>query len=116
MKTLLSFLFVLFSIISFSQRTAKHNDDKQSYHHYRLRLTVPPYGIARIRALIPKIKSDGEDNEALSAKDYESLSLREKVTYHMSHAESYSQKGDQIAAPKNEKLKIFANIPDAFEE
>jgi hypothetical protein len=118
MKCVLSVLFVLLTFASFAQRPGKREEDKQSqsYHEYRRRLTVPPYGILKVRALIPKIKSDNEDNEALNAKDYESLSLREKFTYHMIHAESYSQNCDYIPPPKNEHLKIFAYIPDAFEE
>ena len=121
MKIILSLLFVLFSIAVFSQRQgakkeSKESKESQSYHDYRHRLTVPPYGILKVRALLPKIKSDEEDNEALSTKDYESLSLREKFTYHMIHAESYSQNGNYVPPPKNEVAKIFAYIPDAFEE
>jgi hypothetical protein len=87
-----------------------------SYHDYRLKPTVPPYGLARVKAMIQKIKSDEEDNEALTAKEYESLSFREKFTYHMIHAESYSQNCDYIPPPPNEQNKIFAYLPDAFEE
>jgi hypothetical protein len=117
-KIILSLLFILFSIPVFSQRTGvkKGSKENQSYHDYRRRLTVPPYGVVKVKALIPKIKSDDEDNEALSAKDYESLSFREKFTYHMIHAESYSQNCDYIPPPKNEQARIFAYIPDAFEE
>jgi len=117
-KIVLSLFFILSSIAAFSQRTGvkKGSKEHQSYHDYRRRLTVPPYGVVKVKALIPKIKSDDEDNEALSAKDYESLSFREKFTYHMIHAESYSQNCDYIPPPKNEQARIFAYIPDAFEE
>ena len=118
MKIILSLFFILISITAFSQRPGKREDNKQnqSYHDYRLRLTVPPYGLVKVKALIPTIKSDADDNEALSIKDYESLSLREKFTYHMIHAESYTRNSSYIPKPKNEHLKIFAYIPDAFGE
>ena len=118
MKILLSSLVILFSIPVFSQRPGvkKESKENKSYHDYRRRLTVPPYGVLKVRGLIPKIKSDNEDNEALTTTDYESLSFREKFTYHMIHAESYSQNCDLIPTPKNEQAKIFAYIPDAFEE
>jgi len=122
MKFILSVAFVFLFVTGFSQRPGKRVTDKptgklgMSYHDYRRRLTVPPYGIIKVRALIPKIKSDEGDNEALNKKDYESLTLREKFTYHMIHAESYSQNCDYIPPPKNESAKIFAYIPDAFDE
>ena len=118
MKIILSLLFILSAIAVFSQRPGvkKGSKESQSYHDYRHRLTVPPYGILKVRALLPKIKSDEEDNEALSTKDYESLSLREKFTYQMIHAESYNKNGGYVPPPKNEVAKIFAYIPDAFEE
>ena len=118
MKIILSVFFILLSSTIFSQRPGPKKEDKQnpSYHDYRRRLTIPPYGLVKIKALIPTIKSDQDDNEALTTKDYELLSFREKFTYHMIHAESYSQNCDYIPPPKNEHLKIFAYIPDAFEE
>jgi len=118
MKIILSLLFMLVFVSAFPQRVARKTTDKvsQAYHDYRRRLTVPPYGILKVRALLPGIKSDKEDNEALQAKEYDGLSLREKFTYHMIHAESYSQNCDYIPAPRDEHLKIFAYIPDAFNE
>ena len=118
MKFILSFILFSIAVTSFSQQAGKRGGEqkKQSYHEFRRRLTVPPYGIVKVKAMLPRIKVDQQDNEALSAQDYESLSLREKFTYHMIHAESYSQNSDYITAVKNEHLKIFAYLPDAFDE
>jgi hypothetical protein len=90
--------------------------ESQAYHEYRVKLTVPPYGLAKVKRLIAKIKVDDEDNEALSPAVYNALSLREKFTYHMIHAESYSQNCDAMPPIQNEQKKIFAYIADAFDE
>jgi hypothetical protein len=119
MKIILSFFFVLFSLSVFSQRRPfkkEVNKENQSYSALRVKLTVPPYGIVNIQALIKKIKSDEEDNKAISQKDYDALSLREKFTYNMIHAEAYSQNCDVMPPVKNEQQKIFAYLPDAFGE
>ncbi len=118
MKLILSFFFILLTLSTFSQRRGARQvvNESQSYRAYRHRLTVPPYGLIRVKELIDKIKSDEEDNEALSNKDYESLSMREKFTYNMIHAESYSQNCDAMPPVSNEDKKIFAYTPDAFEE
>ena len=122
MKYIPTLLLVFSFIVSSAQRVGLKPKPKPvvkedpSYHEYRLKPTVPPYGLIKVKELIKKIKSDDEDNEALSPKDYESLSFREKFTYHMIHAESYSQNCDYIPPPKNEQAKIFSYIPDAFTE
>jgi hypothetical protein len=118
MKIIFSLSLVLFSITLFSQRPGKREDNKggTTYSALRVKLTVPPYGLGKIQALIKKIKSDDEDNEALNAADYNTLLLREKFTYNMIHAESYSQNCDVMPPVKNEDKKIFAYLPDAFSE
>lgn len=86
-----------------------------AYLEYREKVTRPPYGLEKVLALIKKIEST-EETDALKQKDYLSLSLREKFTYHMIHGESYSQNCDaNPPVPESEK-KIFAQLPDAFGE
>lgn len=118
MKIILSLFFILISTTLFSQRQRKGNPVKENtnYSELRVKPTVPPYGLTRIREMIKKIKSDEDENEALNQKDYDALSLREKFTYHMIHAESYSQNCDAMPPIKNEDKKIFAYLPDAFTE
>ncbi|MDP4263277.1 MAG: hypothetical protein Q8941_12185 [Bacteroidota bacterium] len=116
MKYVLALLFVFSFTAGFAQRVPRKSKESRAYHDYRLKPTVPPYGLVKIKALIQKIKSDEEDNEALSPKLYEALSFREKFTYNMIHAESYSQNCDYMPPQPNEQIKIFAYIPDAFNE
>ncbi|MCK7553778.1 hypothetical protein MKQ70_01665 [Chitinophaga sedimenti] len=84
-----------------------------AYHEYRMKESVPPYGLAKVKALITKI-NDSEETTALNAKDYLGLSLREKFTYHMIHAESYSQNCDIVLPEPDEEKKIFAYLPSVF--
>lgn len=119
MKIILCLFFVLFSLAVFSQRRPVKKEistANPSYSALRVKLTVPPYGIVRIQELIKKIKSDEEENKAISHKDYDALPLREKFTYNMIHAEAYSQNCDYMPPAKNEQQKIFAYLPDAFGE
>lgn len=92
----------------------------QAYHTNRLKNTVPPYGLSKVKALIAGIKATGGDSEiyfnVLSPKKYQGLTLREKFTYHMIHPEVSSQNCDVSTPILEEDLKIFANLPDAFDE
>lgn len=87
-----------------------------AYHDYRTVNTTPPYSLKKVKALAAQSKTDNEDNKKINAKDYQSLSLREKFTYHMVHAESYSQNCDAMPPIQDEQTKIFARLPDAFDE
>ncbi|HLG38982.1 MAG TPA: hypothetical protein VI461_04900 [Chitinophagaceae bacterium] len=121
MKLIFSLFFILFSISVFSQRTPRKDDNNESnqseaYHEQRVKLSVPPYGLAKVSDFIKKLKSDDEGNEVLNQAAYESLSLREKFTYHMIHAESYSQNCDAMPPIQNEHKKIFPYIAEAFNE
>ncbi|MBC7948262.1 MAG: hypothetical protein H7Y42_10315 [Chitinophagaceae bacterium] len=90
--------------------------ESEEYHEYRVKPTVPPHGLAKVKALIKDIKVDEDDTEALARNVYESLSLREKFTYNMIHAESYSQNCDANPPIQEEHKKIFGYLPDAFGE
>jgi len=116
MKWILSLVIFFFSVTSFSQPPADtvKSSHSSAYHEWRTRLTVPPYGIEKIRELIKKIKPGSENNEALSAADYNAFSLREKFTYNMIHAESYCRSCDATPPVKDEDKKIFAYLPGAF--
>lgn len=119
MKTVCSFLLCLITITSPAQDEEvwkPASKESEAYHEYRVKPTVPPYGLAKVKALIAKIEADEEDSEALKPAIYSSLTLREKFTYHMIHAESYSQNCDAMPPIQDEHKKIFAYIPDAFDE
>ncbi len=116
MKKILSLLFLSFSLTAVAQDEWEASKESQAYHEYRLKLTTPPYGLAHVKDLIKNISYDDESNGALKAKAYEALSVREKFTYHMIHAESYSQNCDAMPPIQDEQKKIFAYLPDAFGE
>lgn len=119
MKLIVSILTLHISAILLAQGDGvwrPASKESQAYHEYRIRPTVPPYGLVKIKGLIKQIKVDDGDNEALSQKDYDALNLREKFTYHMIHGESYSQNCDAMPPIQDEHKKIFAYIPEAFDE
>ena len=112
-----AFLLGSFSLLSQEDGVWKEaSKESQAYHHYRLKLTVPAYGLQKIKKQIALIKSDEEDNKKLNTKFCQSLPLREQFTYHMIHAESYSQNCDAMPPVQDEQKKIFARLPDAFGE
>ena len=90
--------------------------ESQAYHEYREKITVPPYGLQKIKELLQHAKSDEDDHKKIDEKKYLSPSLREKFTYHMIHAEVYSQNCDAEPPIQDEQKKIFAQLPDAFGE
>ncbi len=90
--------------------------ESQAYHEYRLKNTVPPYGLAKVKGLVAKITSGEDEQLSLNSKTYLALPLREKFTYTMIHAEAYSQNCDVMPPIQEEQLKIFGHLPDAFDE
>ncbi|OQP57130.1 hypothetical protein A3860_11240 [Niastella vici] len=83
-------------------------------------LTVPPYGLDTVKALIDKIKfvddPDGGEmgTKALDANLYVGLSFNEKFTYHMIHAESYSQNCAILPVRTDEANRIYGHLPHIF--
>lgn len=87
--------------------------ESQAYHEYRLKTTTPPYGLSKVKALVANLK---DDNPAITSQQYHALSLREKFTYHMIHAESYNQNCDIPPIIQEEQKKISGFLPEAFNE
>jgi hypothetical protein len=123
MKFAFIFLSFLISYTLFSQNEEWKPASKESeaYHQARLRLTIPPYGLSKVKELVKTIKfSEDEEEEdgarKLDDNKYQKLSFREKFTYNMIHAESYSQNCDAMPPVQDEDKKIFAYPPDAFDE
>ena len=111
----------LIASISHAQTEDYVQPGKESlrYHDYRAKITVPPYGLQKVNALIASIKTKQEDNEesgteALSDEKYNTLSLKEKFTYNMIHGEDFSQNCDAFMPVEGEQNKIFAHTPDGF--
>ena len=99
MKWHLLISFFLLSITSaFAQSDEYKEPSKasQAYHEYRMYVSEPPYGLAKIKRLLinMEVKEDEESmggTEKIPTKIYCNLSLREKFTYHMLHGETFSQ-------------------------
>lgn len=103
---------------SFAQEAEVYQEPSKetvAYQEYREKITRPPYGLEKVLMMIKKIAGNDE-NMALKQKDYLTLSLREKFTYHMINAESYSQNCDAMPPVMDAEKKIFAQLPDAFGE
>lgn len=115
--------FYLIIVVLFSSLHvfAQEGPGKESlaYHEYRTKVSVPPYELAKIKKLVAGLKTVYEENdeghETLPSNTYNSLSLREKFTYNMIHAEDFSQNCD-VFFMLDEHKKIFGNLPDIFGE
>lgn len=119
MKRIVAILvLVTTSHLCFAQEAEVYQEpgkETVAYQEFREKLSRPPYGLEKVQTLIKKIESS-DDNMALKQKDYLSLSLREKFTYHMIHGEAYSQNCDAMPPVLDAEKKIFAQLPDAFGE
>lgn len=97
-----------------------YEDTSDNYSQYDT--TFPPYGLDKVKALIAKLKyvedPEGGDmgTKALDKKSYASLSFSEKFTYHLIHAESYSQNCDLPPQHPKAAERIYATLPDFFGE
>jgi hypothetical protein len=118
MKSLLYLLLFLSPAFIFAQDNEwkEASPESAAYHKYRLKNTVPPYGLEKVKALMAKMQPAGNEQRPLAPKEYMSLSAREKFTYHMIHAETYSQNCDVMPPIQDEHKKIFGHLPDAFDE
>jgi hypothetical protein len=117
------YILLFITILSSATLTAQDetvwkpaSKESQAYHEYRSKTTTPPYGLAKVKALVAKIEADDEDNDILKPALYNTLSLREKFTYHMINPESFSQNCDPMMPIQDEQKKIFAYVVDAFDE
>lgn len=112
-------LFVLLTTyaVGFAQETEDYSritKETFAYEEYRVKITRPPYGLEKVLGLISRIKETEDENVVLNQKDYMALSLREKFTYHMVHAETYSQNCDATPPVPESEKKVFGQLPDAF--
>jgi len=111
----MKFTLLLALIFFFMATTFAQSNVDQSYYTYRHKISVPPYGLSKVKLLISKINKDSE-SPILNVKAYQSLNLREKFTYTMIHAEDYAQNCDIIEPVPNEHKKIFAYLDEPFPE
>jgi hypothetical protein len=120
-RIFLSSLFLLMCtwfVSAQDQQWVEPGKESQEYSNFRSKVSVPPYGLAKVKALIAKIApADSEEkDQTISQKDYNALSLREKFTYHMIYGESYAQNCDAMPPLPDAQKKIFAQFPSPFGE
>lgn len=87
----------------------------------RGRITTPPYGTEKVQKLIKGIKEiDGDDGDesiaALSVREYNDLSFREKFTYNMIKGETYSQNCDGWPLDPRQDTRIYGQLESPFGE
>lgn len=106
--TLLALLLIIFCNNIFAQQS--------DYRNYRARVSIPPYGLAKVKALIKGIKEEENEDRPdggisrLAPATYDQLSLREKFTYTMIHPEMYGQNCAIFMPQKDEENKIFGYL------
>jgi hypothetical protein len=83
---------------------------------------IPPFGLSQVLAAIRRMhevdtpEGDAQYSIALSDSDWLALSLDEKFTYNMIHAETWSQMCDALPTHKHEGQRIYSHIPNYFGE
>jgi hypothetical protein len=86
------------------------------YHVYRTTATEPSSGLAKIKAMVARLKADGDDNRRMPAKEFDALSFQQKFTYTMIHAEDMAQDCNEMPVIIDEDKKIFAYPAAAFDD
>ncbi|HVT12270.1 MAG TPA: hypothetical protein VHE55_08380 [Fimbriimonadaceae bacterium] len=117
MKKLLWLIALSAAVSAVAQdRWPKPSSASRKYHEYRIEMTEPTFGLAKVKAIIAKIKPDSEENQRLTNKRFNSLSFEEKFTFTMIHAEDFAQNCDVMPPIMDEQKKIFAFTPDGLGE
>ncbi|NIG55486.1 hypothetical protein [Chitinophaga sp. Cy-1792] len=120
MKILLTGLLLSVSLFANAQDYKEPSKESQEYGVYRSKVTIPPYGLPKVKAMVSGLELEGDNdyNEtaALTAKAWNALSFREKFTYCMIHGENFSQNCDASPPVQDEQKKVFGQLPSAFGE
>ncbi|MHC8948698.1 hypothetical protein [Sphingobacterium hungaricum] len=120
---LLPLLILCFSH-SFAQEEYVHYEPTEAdyaYRELRAKPSIPPYGLDKVKGLIKKVTfAPSEEGDAgisaLSASQYDGLSLREKFTYTMIHPEAYSQNCAIFIYSKDEHKLIYSYLISWMDE
>lgn len=123
MKWHLTIIFCLlsFSVLAQDPEYKEPSKESRTYHEYRMYVSEPPYGLAKIKRLMlnMKVKEDESEmggTEKIPTSIYEKLSPREKFTYHMLHGETFSQICDAYPPEQDEQKKLYGYLPDILQE
>jgi hypothetical protein len=94
----------------------KPSQASRNYAAYRHQDTLPSYGLAKVKAMVKKLKEDQDMNRRLPEKEFNALSFKEKFTFTMIHGEDFSQNCDMMPEIIDEQKKIFSFFPNAFDD
>jgi len=85
-------------------------------------LSIPPYGLEKIKELAKKgVRIDDpyggdQSTDSLEEKVYDALTLREKFTYNIIHPESWAQNCDILPMQTDKAARIYGTLPDVYNE
>ncbi|MBC8065025.1 MAG: hypothetical protein H7Y17_09360 [Chlorobia bacterium] len=119
MRKLLTLCLIAVAVPSlFAQEdmSAQPSKASQKYAEFRHQDVEPTYGLAKVKAMVKRLKEDKDMNRYLPDKDYAALSFEEKFTFAMIHGEDFSQNCDAMPAIMDEHKKIFSFFPSAFDD
>lgn len=94
----------------------KPSKESEAYHNFRVALTEPSYGLAKVKRLISAAKPNGEDDRTIPTRAWDALSVAEKFTFSCLHAETFSQNCDAMPPVMDEHKKIFGWPESPFVE
>ncbi|RYZ93238.1 MAG: hypothetical protein EOP06_01700 [Proteobacteria bacterium] len=89
----------------------------RKYRVYRLVMTEPSFGLARVKAIIKQIKPKEQgDGELAATAAWAKMSTSERFTYSMIHGEVSTQVCDSPPWVTGEETKIFGALTAYFSE
>ncbi|MEI7575596.1 MAG: hypothetical protein WCK51_01790 [Armatimonadota bacterium] len=94
----------------------KTSKASEVYRAHRESLTMPSYGLSKVKALIKKYKLRDKEEGVLPPGEYKKLSTGERFTYHMIYGEVSSQNCDAMPTFVDEEKHIYAYPPGAFQD
>ncbi|MFT3936760.1 MAG: hypothetical protein QM726_24255 [Chitinophagaceae bacterium] len=109
MKKICCLLLILITSVDLFSQTNTKESNRVSQELYRTALSIPDYGIKKVKAITPAY-SYGPAHKSLQKEKYEKLTLREKFTYNMINGEVFSQNCSAIPIDPAESKKIYAKL------
>lgn len=85
----------------------------QDYHEYRMHVTEPEYGLAKVKQLVTGLQ---DRRQQITEKDWTKLSAAEKFTYCAIHPEQYFQACFMLGIESDADKKIYARQASPFIE
>jgi hypothetical protein len=99
-----------------AQNVPKVSKASEAYRTYRGQNTYPKFHLEKIKKLIKTVKVPEGGRAVLSDAKFKALSLEEKFTYCLFHAEDETQNCDVMLPVVDEEKKIFAYFPGPFHD